>query len=977
VDTSKPNADGPGITRGLPWLVALSGATGLLYESLWMRSFGLVFGNTTDAVGLVLATFMGGLALGSWLAGRKTARDPLRTYARVELGIGASALLTLPLLKALPAVYGALAGRGGLSGAPELAGRALAAALIVLPTTVLLGATVPLVVAFLSRARADFHGSFAGLYLANTLGGAAGVLAGSFLLLPALGVTGTFVAAAAANLLIGAIARRAAQDSRPAPAPAPQKPAPPPARLPALPAVLAAASGACALGIEVLWTRTYVLVIGSSVYAFNLMLVAVLLGIVAGTALHRRLRARNPERLAAALFLSLGLLVLAGQVAVNALPGAFLALMRVLPVTFAAHQSAGFALCLLSLLPVTIVLGFTFPLLTRLVPSPSPQHTTGALYAWNTGGAIAGALATDFLLVRALGLQRSYVVLAALPLMGAAWAFASSWSWRPALRLAAPVAVALAAAGLARSWAPWNPLVMTAGVYKYGLEWRERPGFELASGLAAERAILFYREGHEAVVAVAESRSGGRRFLSVNGKTDAGSSAEDVLTQKFIAHVPLLLHPAPRRALIVGWGAGATAASAALHPLELLECVEIEPATFEAAPFFPDFTRALRGDPRFRIVFRDGRNHLLASRERWDVIVSEPSNPWISGVSNLFTREFYEIVRGRLAEDGVFGQWFHYYDLQAPDVKVELKTFRAVFPHVSIWLVPPVGGRLTADLLLVGSPRPHALDHARLESLFRGGAVGEDLRRTGVIVDEASLLASWAMDGTDVERYAEDAAAFPRGTPLNTDNYPYIELVSPRRNVVPRAEAAQAALAQFAALSDAGRGLLPPLTNHAGLAEGGPAAAALYRELGERHAAAGLRGRAVRALEEASRLQPSSGAILARLGELLLEAGRPGEAESRLQAAQRADPTLEKPFDLLGGLYIDRRDYARAEAVHREHLRHHPRAVAAHLRLGGVLARLGRWNEAREVLLAARRLDPQAPIDPELLKFIEAQTARR
>ena len=975
MDASKPNPDGRGISRGLPWLVALSGATGLLYESLWMRSFGLVFGNTTDAVGLVLATFMGGLALGSWLAGRRTARDPLRTYALVELGIGCSALLTLPLLKALPAVYGALAGGSGLSGAPELAGRALAAALVVLPTTVLLGATVPLVVAFLARARGDFPGSFAGLYLANTLGGALGVLAGSFLLLPALGVTGTFVAAAAVNLLIGAITRRAAQGARLA-APAAEKPAAP-ARLPALPAVLAVASGACALGVEVLWTRSYVLVIGSSVYAFNLMLVAVLLGIVAGTALHRRVRVTNPARLAATLFLAVGLLILAGQVAIGWLPGAFLALMRALPVTFAAHQTAGFALCLLSLLPVTVLLGFTFPLLPRLVASPSPQHTTGALYAWNTGGAIAGALATDFLLVRALGLQRSYLVLAALPIMGAAWAFAASWTRRPALRLAAPAAVALAAAALVPIWRPWNPLVMTAGVYKYGLEWRERPGFELASGLASERSILFYREGREAVVAVAESRSGGRRFLSVNGKTDAGSGAEDVLTQKFIAHVPLLLHPAPRRALIVGWGAGATAASAALHPLERIECVEIEPATFEAAPFFPDFTAALRGDSRFRMVFRDGRNHLLASREAWDVIVSEPSNPWISGVSNLFTREFYEVVRGRLAPGGVFGQWFHYYDLQAPDVKVELKTFRAVFPHVSIWLVPPVGGRLTADLLLVGSAEPHVLDHARLEAIFRQGAVGEDLRRTGVIVDEASLLASWAMDGTNVERYAEDAAAFPRGTPLNTDNYPYIELVSPRRNVVPRAEAAQAALAQFATLSEAGRGLLPPLTNHAGLAEGGPAAAALYRELAERHAAAGLRGRAVRALEEANRLQPSSGAILARLGELLLEAGRTAEAESRLQAAQRADPTLEKPFDLLGGLYIDRRDYARAEAVHREQLKHHPRAVAAHLRLGGVLARLGRWSEAREILYAARRLDPQAPIDPALLKFIETQAAQR
>ena len=264
---------------------------------------------------------------------------------------------------------------------------------------------------------------------------------------------------------------------------------------------------------------------------------------------------------------------------------------------------------------------------------------------------------------------------------------------------------------------------MTAGVYEYGLEWKDRPGFRLAD-LRAERSLLFYEEGREAVVAVAERE--GRRFLSVGGKTDAGSGREDVLTQKFIAHVPLLLHPAPKRVLVVGWGAGATAAAAALHPIERLTCVEIEPATFRAAPFFEALSGRVRSDPRFEIAFRDGRTHLLRTRDLYDVVVSEPSNPWITGVANLFTREFYATALARLAPGGVFGQWFHYYRFEPADVKVELRTFAAVFPHASLWLVPPVSGpngpTLAADLLLVGSREPQSLEWDAASRGVRGRA---------------------------------------------------------------------------------------------------------------------------------------------------------------------------------------------------------------------------------------------------------------
>jgi spermidine synthase len=319
--TAKHEAPAARAARALPFLVALSGAAALVYESLWMRSFGLIFGGTTSAVAMVLAVFMGGMALGSALAARHPAAHPLRAYARVELLVGATALLTLPLLRALPWAYGGLVARTGLTGTLEHLGIAALAALVLLPPTVLLGATVPLAVEFLARTGADVRAGFGRLYLLNTLGGALGVALAPFVLVPALGVRGTLVAAAAASLFVGGVTRRWSLEIGPLPPagakPGTGEPAAAPEAVPeaALGPALAFVSGAATFGVEVLWTRSYALVIGSSVYAFNVMLLAVLLGIALGSAVYARARSRvvRPTRLVGLLFVAAGLAVLAGQ----------------------------------------------------------------------------------------------------------------------------------------------------------------------------------------------------------------------------------------------------------------------------------------------------------------------------------------------------------------------------------------------------------------------------------------------------------------------------------------------------------------------------------------------------------------------------------------------------------------------------------------------------------------------------------------
>ncbi len=343
------------------------------------------------------------------------------------------------------------------------------------------------------------------------------------------------------------------------------------------------------------------------------------------------------------------------------------------------------------------------------------------------------------------------------------------------------------------------------------------------------------------------------------------------------------------------------------------------------------------------MTFRDGRNHLLRGRGGFDVIVSEPSNPWISGVSNLFTREFHEAALARTAPGGVFAQWFHYYNLDPADVKVEVKTFLSVFPHASLWLVPPVGPpggalNLAADLLLVGSREPHRLDRARLERAFAEPALGADLRSTRALGDPAALAATFAMGRSEMERWVEDRQAFPSGTPLNTDDHPYVEFVAPRRNVVPPADAARQAAGQYAAMGRVSGDVRAVLSE--ALPEG-PAGATFLRALGERYAAAVQPERAARAWD----------------------------------AAVLADPKDARAWESVGNLALDRLDYARAGEAHRALVRLEPGNAAAWLRLGAILARQQRWAEAREAIAKAQALDPGAPVDAELVRFLERRAS--
>jgi spermidine synthase len=717
----------------------------------------------------------------------------------------------------------------------------VAAAVVILPATILLGTTFPLLTEALTHSGLAMRSSIGSLYRVNTFGAACGVVLTTFVLLPVLGVTLAFVSASITSFLVGAAAlafavrvREGTREDQPAEietgvsgADGNGGAAREESGSSGTPiwtfAVLAFISGLCSFGLEILWTRSMALVIGSSFYSFSAMLVAFLLGIVLGAFLHGKLwrRIASAPFLLGLLFMVLGAFSLGSFALIGLLPRLYFTLMARTALTFAGSQAIGFLLCLLPMLPVTTLFGLTFPLLSHLPQGKelSPRRVSGLLYAWDTLGSIIGAIAGGFLLVPVVGIQPSAVLVAAMLLLPGLMLLLKARGAGTGVRIGIPLSAAVVLAAAVLFFRPWNLALMTSGVYKYGLQWKAaiKDGATLTQALTRYRTLLFYKEGLECVVSV--TGSGEYTFLSINGKIDAGNQA-DTITQKLLAHVPLILHPDPSRVFIVGWGSGGTAGSAGLYPVREIECAEIEPEVYRAAPFFKNLNRDIQADRRFRLLLSDARNLLLTRAKSFDVIISEPSNPWVSGMSSLFTSDFYSIASARLSDGGVFCQWFHYYDLTVEDVKVQIRTFCESFPHASLWLMPPRPSRTgertvpIGDILLIGSRKPVAPDWRRIAASFSVGEIHEDLGAAS-IDDEMSFLCNQVADRDDLLR-------FSAGARLNTDDLPLIELAAPKGLFSAQGRVLEDQLSIYNALADCGRDPLPRIENSPDFADAAP-----------------------------------------------------------------------------------------------------------------------------------------------------------
>jgi spermidine synthase len=747
-------------------LFVVSGASGLVFELLWVRQLGLLVGHTALAVSLVVAAFLAGLVLGSLLLGRLAdqVRRPLLSYGLLEVLTGLSALGVSALLPALPGLLERL----GCPGGGPLGLRALVAFGVVLPPTFLMGGTLPVLVRFAARELGTLGRSFAGLYALNTLGAAAGCGLAGFVLLGGLGLSGTALAAAMTNLGVGCLAWLLHGLAHPAPV----EIAPPPpdadttAALGGLRRILLVAGfavcGFVSIGYEGLWFRVLSTYLDSTAYAFSVLLTTFLLGLVLGGLVYTRWPgpgglaglARVETWLALAGLLSLVLLALAPRLRVEL--GAWLAGPR-------AGVVAMLLVSALVLLAPATLIGLVFPQVVQLTARHLSRAASqvGLLYSLNTLGGIVGSLAVGFALVPGLGTQGTY-----------------------ALLVGASMALALLFQALDPGRTPWPRRLGTwATAALLGLVLALLPGDLLWAGLTVrpDARLAFLRDGIDGPLAVLEYDAAStcdsglyacgpgcraRSFRHQQLVFGSVSYANTVLPRKrymaALAHLPMLAHPAPREALLVCFGTGSTAGAFLSHPeLTRLTLVDSNPDVFAAAPLFAEHNHGALQDPRVEVVVDDGRHFLLADPREFDVISFEPPPPTAAGVVNLYSVEFYRLVRARLRAGGILAQWIPLD--QPPDVLARglVRSLQEVFPEVSLWIPSD------HEAVLLASEQPLDLGLERWQGRASEPGVAAALAEVGFGSPEA-VLATFVAGPAALERWSEGARAI-------TDDWPGVE----------------------------------------------------------------------------------------------------------------------------------------------------------------------------------------------------------
>jgi spermidine synthase len=754
-------------------LYAASGALALVYEIAWARRLSIVFGSSHLAAATGLIAFMGGLALGARLFSARAARvrNPLRTYAVLEMLIGAFGLASPWILDATQAVYLATWPDDTGTGLAFVLYRfALVAVTLVIPTATM-GATVPVMTRVFASLGTSSAAAF-GLPLgANTAGAVLGTVLSGFVLLPRIGLQATLVAAGIANVLVGALAwvvaaRFPAGADRVA---APEEPrvaagsGAPAAPLPLLLSV-AALTGACGLGLEIAWTRLLALVLGSTAYAFTVMLGVYLCGLALGTLLGSALVTRprivrNAPVVLGVLLVVFGATTWAGLHFANELPFWFMSLFRrlgdrrdLVPLVQAAIAGA------LMLAPATAS-GAVLPLVMAGRGGRGAREA-GLIYAVNTAAGILAVALVTFVTIPAVSVRETMagavVILAAA---GAVIAVAP----RGARLRGAPVAL-LAAATIAAALAatpPWRPSLFATAVYRYADKYRDFSRAEIEAIRSPDASpVLYDQDGFVARVTVVGPKEDPSLLLDGKGASAGG----DVPTEILLAQIPMILHEDPRRALVIGQGAGVTTSSVLVHPgVERVVAVELERKVLDCAPFFRP--PGALPDPRMTTVENDGRNFLLATGERFDVICSQPSNPWVSGASSLFTAEAYRAGARRLAPRGVFCQWLQTFEMSHENLRVLVRTFADEFRHSALFCSTALG-----SVFLVGSEREIVFDRRRL-ALARTGALGVELRRA-VVETEGNFLGLFYFRDGDLKAWAGEGLR-------NTDDNAFIEFALP------------------------------------------------------------------------------------------------------------------------------------------------------------------------------------------------------
>lgn len=720
-----------------------SGMASLVYQVLWVRMLSLVFGSTNLATATVIAVFMGGLALGAWSAGRikRLAQNPLKGYAILEAVIGLWALCVPLLFQSAEPIYSFAWQSLHLTGPAIAAVRFVLAAVILLVPTACMGATLPLLARFVTDSIEVVGKRVGSLYAINTLGAVVGAVLAGFVLIPSIGNHASIVCAAVTNLLLAAAAWALAVGRA--------KVAPPSVgeehRYAAAFSHHARVvmfcfgiSGALSMIYEVSFTRALLMIIGSTTYAFTIMLSTFLVGIAIGSAVGAAIADRTKSPTLAFVVCQL-VVACTGWVSSSLfgyLPWFNLLLSDRMPESVVGGHLSRFLLSALVMLPLTIGIGATFPLAVRACVKnlAGLSSSVGAVYAANTVGAIAGSLLAGFLIVPYLGVERTLSVVALMNVLVAVILISATrnWNWQAA----AAVAVVAVAPIMSLSTGMWDKdLLIHAQAARRelmdGQRLQEKSLDQWQKAVHKEGKTIFWKEGMSSSVAVvrygSDKGADGDALLTIitNGHTD-GSDGHDMPVQSMVAAYPLLLRRNAQDVAVVGWGTGVSVGTAMCFPVRNVTAVELEPAVVEGARLFAHVNREPEKDPRLQIEYNDGRNFMQCAGNKYDVIISEPSNPWQAGVPNLFTREYFRVLKRSLKPGGTVSIW-----LQITEVPTDnmLGVIRALNDEFKNTMAFGIGW---GNVVLVASDERLDLDLAGVDNAFRQPVIEEELQDVGV-----------------------------------------------------------------------------------------------------------------------------------------------------------------------------------------------------------------------------------------------------
>jgi spermidine synthase len=943
-------------------LFFLSGLCALVYEVVWLRLLGLVFGNTTFAISTVLAAYMAGLGIGSLYFGKKIDNqgNPLLLYSFLEIGIGVFCLFTPIFWKIIEFLYVniyQLINPGFF--AFSLIRFALAFTLLFIPTF-FMGGTLPILSKFLVGRSHNFSKDIGLLYGINTLGACAGVLFSSFLLINWLGVNLTIFLTAFSNIAIGLLAYRLFyKESKNPSADIVQtkehkiSPDEPITKLrfksrTTLWIVLIGfgISGYTSMAYEIGWTKVLSIALGSTVYSFAIMLSTFLVGMAIGSMLVSKFAKQIKINLHLFALIEIGIAfsVLIGMGFLDKMPFLFLSFFKITQNHHILFRLVQFFLAGSIMLVPTFLFGATFPVVTNIVSrfSKGVGESIGLAYFINTIGTVLGSTLTGFCFIPWIGIQNSMMLAILLNLIvGIALIIAARKSFlnKHSFRVALPVLIVAIMIPFHQSW---SKSALTSDIAINPAKYVPFTQKQIQNTLD-ERERLFYKEGLDATVSVVR-KDEKFNYLLINGKVDA--SAGDMFTQLFLGHIPMLLNNHPvEKVLNIGMGSGVTVAALASYPVKNIHCVELEEGVVEAARFFKKENRNVLKDPRLTVFTNDARNHLLVHDDKYDVIVSEPSNPWVAGEASLFTKEQFTLMKDHLSDDGIACQWLHLYAMSPDDLKMIIKTYSEVFEHVTLWYSN------INDFMLIGSRKPQYFSTRLInQKIAAYPHVKKDLALFDIF-DASGILSNFMLSTKDIQSFVADAK-------INTDNFPHLEYSAPKSLYKQTLKENMQALAQFK------KNRYPILTKHSfQLLQ----TAHLHNAIAQAYLKKELLFSAKSEVSIAHQIDKNDPETIYTSGLLDLKTGNIDQAIKKIGLYLKDFPADSRAHFHLGFAYEQKNDMEQATKEYLASINLDKSTTEHLLSLGRILMKAKRYKQAMNILaMALKREGPRSEALPLL-----------